>query len=198
MSETQERPSTLERILEAASRVFARQGYLGTSVAEVAAEAGLTKPTIYNHFENKAALYGEMLRYVHDRAEAELTLAVADVEPFSEKLKTLVKTLVEFSRRYADLIRVVHSVQSLPEGDGPQVDRKKLMDPQRSGLFRLLQEGVDRGELACDPFDLAIVIHGAVGTIALVQRMHPEIGARWAGIEDRIFEIIYRGAKRQP
>jgi AcrR family transcriptional regulator len=194
----QDRRPTLERILEAASRVFARQGYQGTTMTEVASEAGLTKPTIYNHVENKASLYHEMLRYIHARAEAELQQAADAVESFPDKLRAVVKTLVAFSRRHADLIRVVHTAHFLPEDVRPQVDQRVFMDPERSTLFRLIRQGVEQGELDCDPHDLAIVIHGAAATIAFVRLVQPEIGPRWDGAEDRVFDLIYRGARKQP
>jgi len=46
-----------QQILEVATRVFARSGYVQASTAEIAAQAGISEPTIYRHFENKQALY---------------------------------------------------------------------------------------------------------------------------------------------
>lgn len=45
------------QIIEVAMRVFARTGYSQAGTAEIAAEAGISEPTIYRHFENKRALY---------------------------------------------------------------------------------------------------------------------------------------------
>ncbi len=46
-----------QQILAVAIRVFARSGYVSASTAEIAAQAGISEPTIYRHFENKQALY---------------------------------------------------------------------------------------------------------------------------------------------
>lgn len=48
-------------ILEAAYRVFARDGYERTSVDDIAAEAGVAKPTIYNHFGGKEELFRQVI-----------------------------------------------------------------------------------------------------------------------------------------
>ena len=45
------------QIIEVAMRVFARAGYAQAGTAEIAAEAGISEPTIYRHFESKQALY---------------------------------------------------------------------------------------------------------------------------------------------
>jgi TetR/AcrR family transcriptional repressor of mexJK operon len=55
--------SALKRraILEAARSVFFAHGYRGTSMDEVAAQAGVSKQTIYKHFEDKERLFAEIV-----------------------------------------------------------------------------------------------------------------------------------------
>ena len=49
------------RILQAALTVFARMGFSGTTMDAVAAEAGLSKPTLYQYFDSKEALFAAMM-----------------------------------------------------------------------------------------------------------------------------------------
>lgn len=56
-----EPPDTRERILESAARVFAQKSYLGASLDEVAADAGLTKGAVYWHFKSKNDLFFALL-----------------------------------------------------------------------------------------------------------------------------------------
>jgi TetR/AcrR family transcriptional regulator, mexJK operon transcriptional repressor len=68
----QERRSTRKHraILEAATTVFLREGYLGTSMDEVAALAGVSKQTVYKHFADKQSLFTEIVtRTVNEVAE---------------------------------------------------------------------------------------------------------------------------------
>jgi AcrR family transcriptional regulator len=48
-------------IVEAAGRLFGERGYDGTRLDHVAAAAGVTKPILYRHFEDKRALYLALL-----------------------------------------------------------------------------------------------------------------------------------------
>lgn len=50
-----------DEILKAASRVFARQGYHRTSVAEIIAEAGIARGTFYLYFPGKGEIFSELV-----------------------------------------------------------------------------------------------------------------------------------------
>lgn len=50
-------PAKRIAILEAAKELFLRDGYVGTSMDAVAAEAGVSKLTVYSHFSDKANLF---------------------------------------------------------------------------------------------------------------------------------------------
>lgn len=56
------RASVREQLLESAVGTFRRRGVLGASVSELAADAGVPKGSVYNHFEDKEALACEVLR----------------------------------------------------------------------------------------------------------------------------------------
>jgi TetR/AcrR family transcriptional repressor of mexJK operon len=60
---TDERRSARKRraILDAATAVFLRKGYLGTSMDEVASLAGVSKQTVYKHFADKERLFTEIV-----------------------------------------------------------------------------------------------------------------------------------------
>jgi TetR/AcrR family transcriptional repressor of mexJK operon len=58
-----ERRSTRKHkaILDAAATVFIRNGYLGTSMDEIAARAAVSKQTVYKHFADKQSLFTEIV-----------------------------------------------------------------------------------------------------------------------------------------
>src|SRR5690606_14243315 len=61
------RPKDLAKraaILDAAVRMFTRLGFEGASMDQIAAEAGVSKLTVYSHFGDKEALFGETGRVV--------------------------------------------------------------------------------------------------------------------------------------
>ena len=56
-----------EQILAGAQRAFARHGYEGATVARLEEETGLSRGAIFNYFENKEALFVELVRRSSDR-----------------------------------------------------------------------------------------------------------------------------------
>jgi len=64
--------ATRGRILDAAEPLFAERGYESASLREIARGAGIQQPGLYNHFQNKEALYAAVL----DRALEPLSLAL--------------------------------------------------------------------------------------------------------------------------
>ncbi|PSJ55557.1 TetR/AcrR family transcriptional regulator [Kumtagia ephedrae] len=55
------------RILRAALKVFSETGYSGATMDAVAVEAGLSKPTLYQYFQSKEALFSAMMLGERDR-----------------------------------------------------------------------------------------------------------------------------------
>lgn len=75
------RPKDLEKkaaILDAAKRLFPQRGYDGVSMESIAAEAGVSKLTVYNHFSDKENLFAEAVKC---RCEELLPPEVFAVEP---------------------------------------------------------------------------------------------------------------------
>ncbi|MET8650116.1 TetR/AcrR family transcriptional regulator [Nocardia aurea] len=66
-----------QAILDAAFVVFARRGYALAGVQEIAEEAGVAKPTIYNHLNDKETLFRHALTAVADSVLAENLTVVA-------------------------------------------------------------------------------------------------------------------------
>ncbi|MGW0779429.1 TetR/AcrR family transcriptional regulator [Streptomyces sp. NPDC002913] len=66
-----------QAILDAAFVVFARRGYAQACVQEIATEAGVAKPTVYNHLKDKETLFRHAVGAAADAVMAE-NLAVAE------------------------------------------------------------------------------------------------------------------------
>ena len=65
------------QLLDVALEVFAQHGFHGTSMAEVAKAAGVTKPVLYQHFGSKRELYRQLLEDVGQRLLEEVQKATA-------------------------------------------------------------------------------------------------------------------------
>lgn len=69
LSREESQAQTRERLVEAARRLFVQRGFGGTSIRDIADEAGYSQGGFYSNFASKEALLLELLRQ-HMRAEA--------------------------------------------------------------------------------------------------------------------------------
>ena len=87
MTQAERLAETRARILETADRLFYGQGIRAVGVDTIAAEAGLSKPTLYNHFPSKEAL---ILAYLERRfriAEASDAPPLEQIRRYFERLE---------------------------------------------------------------------------------------------------------------
>ena len=68
-------------IIEAAGRLFGERGYEATTLDDVAAAAGVTKPILYRHFDSKRDLYLALLERAPAPAHAAEAEAAREAEP---------------------------------------------------------------------------------------------------------------------
>ena len=83
------RPAKHRAITEAASAAFLAEGYEGASLDHIAASAGVSKQTIYNHFEDKEALFRAICAELTADLMASLRPKTGDHEDSSIALRRL-------------------------------------------------------------------------------------------------------------
>lgn len=89
--------ATRERLLTAARDLFLSEGYSKTSLDQVAAEAGVTKPTVYSHFESKEGLLNAVMK----TGAAERLAQLSSLQEPTDDPRT---DLLEFSQTLVDLV----------------------------------------------------------------------------------------------
>ncbi|MGD9350414.1 MAG: TetR/AcrR family transcriptional regulator, partial [Desulfobacterales bacterium] len=94
-----EKNNKYHQILEAAVKVFARQGFHQSTVAQIAKEAGVADGTIYLYFKNKDDILVQFFRFRTKQVFASFREAVDGAETSTDKLRKLVRRhLAEFQR----------------------------------------------------------------------------------------------------
>ncbi len=94
-------------ILEAAATLFLRNGYLGTSVDDIAALAHVSKQTVYTHFADKEQLFAELVRGNISRVDAfieSVTAGLGETNALEEDLRA-------FARRHVRAVVLPEAVQ---------------------------------------------------------------------------------------
>lgn len=88
MNRKTRKPNKDQEILDVASEYFLAHGYSGTSISEMAREAGISKESIYRYFENKEALFSAVI-------DKEMTSYQASLKTTNPDLTDLRQTLLD-------------------------------------------------------------------------------------------------------
>jgi AcrR family transcriptional regulator len=176
-----------ERILEEAVKLFYERGFNGTTLDDIAAELGVTKPFIYTHFRSKTELLAAICL---PTIEMSLEVANKAVQAPGTATQRLHKLIVEFTKviliRQPNIGVFFREEKSLEPTALAEIDalRKKF----DRALSRLLQEGVASGEFDVEDPGLASLAIGGMISWAY-QWYRPsgrlnvdELGERMAGL----------------
>src|SRR5687767_8651451 len=89
--------ATRSAVFAAAADAFSRRGFDGVGVDEIAQAAGVNKAMIYYHFEDKLALYREIVcEMLRDAGTRVTAIASEPVSP-ADKLSSFIATFVELA-----------------------------------------------------------------------------------------------------
>ena len=143
-------PSSREKILEVAEAHFARRGFSGVGLREVAVAAGLGKSSLFHHFESKAQLYFEVLERVLGRIQERLAPALARPVGPTQRLEgwvdALVDALAEHPATARLLLRGLVEEEDFPDEPLPEAQRaERLLGAILQGIHGLLREGIEQG-----------------------------------------------------
>ncbi|MBK6660346.1 MAG: TetR/AcrR family transcriptional regulator [Proteobacteria bacterium] len=98
-----------DAILEAASRMFLAEGYSAVSMDAIAVAAPVSKPTLYNYFPGKQALFSAVVERDCERLALAVDSAVTDDGDLRSDLQTIARAYVDivYEPRCLALYRVI-------------------------------------------------------------------------------------------
>lgn len=133
-------PDRRRQLLEVATRLFAERGYRGTTTAQLAAEAGVTEPVLYRHFENKLALFCTLVDDVGREVIESWQRALEGVTDPAARLRIILEGNPATHARGRDAYRVIF--QALSEGRQEPAITSALRR-HVSRLHRFLEHEID-------------------------------------------------------
>ncbi|MCL6703400.1 TetR/AcrR family transcriptional regulator [Pseudomonas sp. T1.Ur] len=156
-----------EAILQAAIAEFRSSGFEVTSMDRIAATAGVSKRTVYNHFPSKEELFAEILNRLWNSITAEQDMPYRSQAPLREQLQTLLQAKLHLlaDENFLDLARIaiaatIHS----PERAQDMVSR---MGEREEGLTAWIRQAQADGRLKpVEPAFAAQQMHGLLKTFA--------------------------------
>ena len=133
---------TKTKISEVALRLFSQNGYPGTSMSDIAAQLGITKPALYKHYGSKREIFDSILKRMSDmdyERAAEYEMPEAEPDGFAE---AYMNTPVEKIRAYS-----IAQFRHWTEEEFPSQFRRMLTVEQYRGaeMARLYQNYLASG-----------------------------------------------------
>ncbi len=177
MTREQSRAMTRERLLGAARAVFARAGFHGASVEEIASEAGFSTGALYSNFEGKEDLFLVLMEREIDEHARELAEAVGARASIAERATGGARQWMTMINREPELLLLFMEFWAYGVRD-PRVRPKVAVRfaQMREVLTRLIADGVREFdlELAIPAEHLAITIDALADGIARQKLADPE------------------------
>lgn len=135
---------TRERLLDGAGRVFARNGYDGTSITQIAEATGLSSGPIYTHYGSKAELFAATVRASCMREVDEL-LGAGDGEGVADRLAARGGRLDRRTTAESSLlVSAIVAAQTDPEIAGALVGP---LTEREDRFAELIRQGQSSGEI---------------------------------------------------
>lgn len=183
---------TRNSIISAGLKLFKRDGFNGTAVNDIVAEAGVTKGAFYHHFESKE----DLLLLIHnDYLEYQLEIinevTALDVSP-TEKIKMVISAILGAIEKYSDNVSIFFQERRYLVGE--KFDKVRARRNELEDLFRdVLAQGVEKGEFRPD-IDIPVVSLGLIGMCAWTYQWYTPKGRLKIDHVARIFgELAAQG-----
>ena len=187
-----------EEIIRAARKVFEKQGYEASTIADIAEEVGVVEGTVLHYFKTKRALMAKVIEEFYSSITETMENGVSRIHGTRNRIRYVVHTHMSFLQDNADLCTVI-----LNESRGSQTELldkvHKLNKRYTNVVVNIVREGKEKGEIAdfASPILVRNVVFGAIEHYLwdLVS------GTRREDIDDvsdQITQLVYSGIVNRP
>ncbi len=183
-------------ILKAARKVFARHGYDGATMDNVAEACSIAKGTLYLYFKSKRQIYLGVLKEDLQSLGEATRLAISGASSAEGRILAFINTRFDFCERHRDFFRIYNSdISAIFISAQPmQKDLREFYLDQARMLAETIAEDIRAGELRDVPPQAAgFAIYDM--TRACIARRVLGINAD-NGDQDTIIDIVWRGIGR--
>lgn len=191
-------PDTKTKILDAGSHMFAKNGYEGTSLDQIASNAGLSKGAVYWHFSNKSDVYlaicDRSLKQLVNNIGEKFNTAFASANQL-DAIKSLVESELKSCEDHAgELPRLFLQFVST---NSEKAVQEKLSDSfanlflETSNVLKQLQQKkLINQQLDCEA--LAVSLHALINGIVLMWLINPS-GVLFDRVSSAVAELLWHG-----
>ncbi|MFL5971311.1 MAG: TetR/AcrR family transcriptional regulator [Gaiellaceae bacterium] len=184
------------QILDAAVKVFARNGFHRARVGDIAEEAGVAYGLVYHYFSSKEALLETIFRDTWTQMLARVREVEGSRADASEQVRQVTALLLRTWRRDPDLVRVL--VREVTRSPHVQQEIEEITEGMKA-LERIIERGQETGEFRSqiDPRLAAVVFYGALDEILTgwVLGQLPDTDEDIAQAESNVVQLLVEGMR---
>lgn len=182
-----------ERLLTAALEIFNTKGYASTSVREVVAAAGVSKPVLYYYFGSKEGIYLELMRGCQATFEEVVSRLAAFQGKSRERVIRFCQGIFDGVAENLSLVRLIYAIYYGPPQGAPLFDYDQFFNRMLEIVRTIVEEGMEKGELR--QADVTVVTWACIGTlnIAMEEQLchcEPRITRETM---TRMLDLVFRG-----
>lgn len=180
------------QLLASAERVFGEMGYAGTTMELIAAESGVTRPLLYEHFKSVDEIYAECV--ISARAELDRRLLTAALEPGEQvdRLRAGIDAYFTFVELHASGWDVLFGPSPAPNGAVGEMVRELRFDTAEQIATLFMAERPDFDPASAAAF--AHAVSGAGEQLARWWRRHPDLPR--SAVVDQMLAVVWTGLKQ--
>ena len=183
------------QLLEIAGRLFAKHGFKGTSLRDIAEEAQITKAALYYHFPNKEALYDRIVLHGLELLLGEVMAATAPHRSATDKVRAFMYATADYYTRNRDAWVTGSNAFHLTEDSPSRAKGVMFRDQYEKHLRNCLIEGIKAGEFR--DVDPAIAGRLLLSSINSMSRWHKPGGPLSARqVIEQFLDIILLGLRK--
>ena len=187
-----------QQVIRAAKKMFAAKGFQESTISEIAGEAGLSEPTIYEYFTSKEeilfAIPGEMARL----GSAEFETYLPRIKGALERLRFMVYGIIRLLENDSEYAAVSYLILK-QNRKYIETDSYRLLRGTFRYMNRAIEEGIVSGELRSDvdPFFIRSMILGTIEHLTIRKLLY-NTDDNLLDFVDPIMESIRRVVEKRP
>jgi AcrR family transcriptional regulator len=185
-------------LLASALKLFNQKGYASTTVREIVADAGVTKPVLYYYFGNKEGVYLELFEGPLREFEELIEGFSSEGGMAGEKLTALCEAISQLYRNNLEKAKLLNAVYYGPPQGTPYINFEAYHAQLLDAIRKLVEEGIKTGEFR--ELDVEDVTLAIIGTFHIAMDMmlcqSPRLTIRQNTLS-RTLNIIFQGILRR-
>ena len=180
-------------ILEAAIRVFARQGFYQSTVAQIAREAGVADGTIYLYFKNKDDILVQFFNYRTKQVFDRFRAAVNQSDNSQDKLRSLVRRHLTEFQQDRDMA-VVYQVETHQNSRLAEAQIREMSQMYQDIVSEIVETGQQEGSIRKDLY-VGLVKRFILGAVDEVINtwLHSDKNYDLVSMADPLVDLFVRG-----